>query len=114
MALESPGKSQVAICYLRYTGTDPPRSNWTPLGPFASSGRSVRPTLMAKKGCHDPLTEFLGTAQMYKVPYIGPLINLVTPPGGGHCFISGSNSYWYFDRGSPSDHFYLSILNSDH
>ena len=38
-----PGKSQIAICFLRNNGTDPSRNNWTPRvqGPITSQGRSI-------------------------------------------------------------------------
>ena len=37
-----PGKSEVAIGFLRNTGTDPSREA---LGPIASRGRSIRPSV---------------------------------------------------------------------
>ena len=43
--LEHPGKSQVAIGLLRNTGTDPLEKQLDPLGPIASQGRFVRPSV---------------------------------------------------------------------
>ena len=45
----SPGKSQVAICFLRNSGTDPP---WEAIGPLGSncSSREVRTTLCELRG----------------------------------------------------------------
>ena len=40
-----PGKSQVAISFLKSTGTDPPREAIGPKGPIASGGRFVLPSL---------------------------------------------------------------------
>ena len=43
---DTPGKSQVALGFLTNTGTDLPlRSNWTTLGPIASRGRFVWPSV---------------------------------------------------------------------
>ena len=39
------GKSQVAICFLRKSGTDPLKKQLDPMGPIASRGRSVRPSV---------------------------------------------------------------------
>ena len=36
-----PGKSHVAICFLRYSGTDPIEMQLEPMGPIASRERSV-------------------------------------------------------------------------
>ena len=44
-----PGKSQVAIGFLRNSGTDPLEKQLDPMGPIASKGRSVRPS----KNCDD-------------------------------------------------------------
>ena len=40
-----PGKSQVAIGFLRNTGTDPLKKKLDPLDPTASQGRFVRPSV---------------------------------------------------------------------
>ena len=40
-----PGQSQKAICFLRKSGTNPTLEAIGPLGPIASIGRWVRPTV---------------------------------------------------------------------
>ena len=40
-----PGKSQVAIDFLRKNDKDPPRDAIGPIGPIASRGRFVRPSV---------------------------------------------------------------------
>ena len=39
----TPGKSQVAIGFLRNSGTDPLKKQLDPSGPIASRGRSIQP-----------------------------------------------------------------------
>ena len=45
MGPDPTGKSKVAICFLRNIGTDPLEKQLDPLGPIASRGRSVRPSV---------------------------------------------------------------------
>ena len=42
---DSPGKSQVTICFLKNNGTDLLENPLDPLGPMAFRGRSVPPTV---------------------------------------------------------------------
>ena len=42
---DSPGKSQVTICFLKNNGTDLLENPLDPLGPMDSRGRSVPPTV---------------------------------------------------------------------
>ena len=65
--LDTPGKSQVAIGFLRNSGTDPSREAIGPRGPIASRRRPVWPSVKYvddQNTCQDPLTGF-GSAHGY-------------------------------------------------